>query len=147
MLQCTAVIQAQVTFAWVHTAALGLSQMADDRCPQLLLPLVDVQSLPPDKKIKLSFPSYPQRPTSPTCPSLIFSFAHSLFSIIFCFSCVSVCISTVLLLLLHYFLHTFQFSNILSSPLFSYCTILRPWLDTHVLYSSFIMELDAYQGF
>ena len=45
--QYTTVVHAQVTFALVPTAALGLSQMADDRCLQLLLPLVGEQSLPP----------------------------------------------------------------------------------------------------
>lgn len=33
--------------------------MAGDRCPQLLLPLVGVQSLPPDKKNKTVLPKFP----------------------------------------------------------------------------------------
>lgn len=84
--QYTTVIHAQVTFALVHTAALGLSQMADDRCPQLLLPLVGLQSLPPNKK-ELAFPSSPKRPSFPICPALML--AHNLLSIVFFLS--SVC--------------------------------------------------------
>lgn len=88
MFHYTAVIHEQVKFALVPTAALGLSQMADDRCPQLLLPLVGAQSLPPDKKKKLSFQISPQCPTSPTCPNLIFT--YNLFSIFFCLVFLSV---------------------------------------------------------
>lgn len=53
-------LRGQVTFALVPTVALGLSQMAHDRCPQLLLPLVEERSLPQiKKKEKKVIPKFP----------------------------------------------------------------------------------------